>query len=537
MGCVSVKWFKNMKTAVKLIVAFMIVSAILCGVGFYGISNLGKLNESIEDMYDHRLTPILYLSEATDLFNFNRIEIRDINAMADSKEEVKEYEARIRDNTDKLDVLLDKYSSMASTPAELEKLKELPEAWQNYTAGIEDVLEVNQTDISTQDYTNYLRTGPLKTATDQLKAVMDGLIEINLAQAEEAKESGDKLYETSRYITIAVIVASVMISIGLGLLISQIIAKPLNKVVQLLGKVAEGDLSETSDMDTKDEIGQLASSVNDMVVNLRQTVGGILASSETVSAASQQISASTEEIASGSMSQASAAQTMNELFRELSAAINSVAQGAEQASELSEKTMSIAQDGGKVVQNSIDGMNRVNEQMVQLANDSHKIGEIIEVIDEIAEQTNLLALNAAIEAARAGDQGRGFAVVADEVRKLAERSSEATKQITTIIKGMQENTQHSVKVVDEGVISSQRTGEAFEHILSMVNETAYKVTEIAAASEEQAAQSAEVLEAIESISAATEEVAASSGETASTAQSMAQLAEELNGLVTIFKIE
>lgn len=537
MGCVSVKWFKNMKTAVKLIVAFMIVSAILCGVGFYGISNLGKLNESIEDMYDHRLTPILYLSEATDLFNFNRIEIRDINAMADSKEEVKEYEARIRDNTDKLDVLLDKYSSMASTPAELEKLKELPEAWQNYTEGIEEVLEVNQTDISTQDYTNYLRTGPLKTATDQLKAVMDGLIEINLAQAEEAKESGDKLYETSRYITIAVIVASVMISIGLGLLISQIIAKPLNKVVQLLGKVAEGDLSETSDMDTKDEIGQLASSVNDMVVNLRQTVGGILASSETVSAASQQISASTEEIASGSMSQASAAQTMNELFRELSAAINSVAQGAEQASELSEKTMSIAQDGGKVVQNSIDGMNRVNEQMVQLANDSHKIGEIIEVIDEIAEQTNLLALNAAIEAARAGDQGRGFAVVADEVRKLAERSSEATKQITTIIKGMQENTQHSVKVVDEGVISSQRTGEAFEHILSMVNETAYKVTEIAAASEEQAAQSAEVLEAIESISAATEEVAASSGETASTAQSMAQLAEELNGLVTIFKIE
>ena len=87
------------------------------------------------------------------------------------------------------------------------------------------------------------------------------------------------------------------------------------------------------------------------------------------------------------------------------------------------------------------------------------------MIDDIADQTNLLALNAAIEAARAGDQGRGFAVVADEVRKLAERSSEATKQITSIIKGMQSNTVLSVKAVGEGVITSQKSGEAFERII------------------------------------------------------------------------
>lgn len=181
-------------------------------------------------------------------------------------------------------------------------------------------------------------------------------------------------------------------------------------------------------------------------------------------------------------------------------------------------------------------MTRVNEQMSKLEEDSNKIGEIIEVIDDIAEQTNLLALNAAIEAARAGDQGRGFAVVADEVRKLAERSGEATKQITKIIKGMQDNTAQSVKAVEDGVVASQKTGEAFEHIMAMVNETAHKVTEIAAASEQQAAQSSEVLGSIESISAATEEAAASSEETASTAQSLAQLAEELNSSVSIFKI-
>lgn len=221
----------------------------------------------------------------------------------------------------------------------------------------------------------------------------------------------------------------------------------------------------------------------------------------------------------------------------MSDAINSVAQSAEHASELSDQTMRIAQDGGLVVTNSIQGMTVLNNQMSRLEEDSDRIGEIIAVIDDIAKQTNLLALNAAIEAARAGEQGRGFAVVANEVRKLAERSSEATKQVTNIIKEMQKNTHQSVNAVVEGVAFSQKNGEAFDHIISMVNDTAHKVTEIAAASEEQAAQSSEVLYSIESISAATEEMAASSSETATTANALAQLAEELNALVSIFKVK
>ena len=122
-------------------------------------------------------------------------------------------------------------------------------------------------------------------------------------------------------------------------------------------------------------------------------------------------------------------------------------------------------------------------KMAKLEEDSRKIGDIIEVIDDIAEQTNLLALNAAIEAARAGEQGRGFAVVADEVRKLAERSGEATKEITTIIKVMQENTRQSVQAVSDSVEQSSKTGQAFDQIIEMVNNSSQKVNEIAAACE------------------------------------------------------
>lgn len=242
-------------------------------------------------------------------------------------------------------------------------------------------------------------------------------------------------------------------------------------------------------------------------------------------------------MAATSEGQANAVQAVNERFRELSTAVQSVAKNAVEASELANETMQIARDGGHVVRTAIEGMNQVKQQVGLLEEDSAKIGEIIEVIEEIAEQTNLLALNAAIEAARAGEQGRGFAVVADEVRKLAERSGEATKQIAMIITGMQNNTKSSVNAVMEGVALSQKTGEAFEHIIEKIRESTNKSSEIAAASEEQAAQTSEVLSAVESIAASTEEAAASSEEMSSASQSLAQLAEELNQLVAEFKLK
>ncbi|MFB9756589.1 methyl-accepting chemotaxis protein [Paenibacillus hodogayensis] len=373
---------------------------------------------------------------------------------------------------------------------------------------------------------------------EKLIAAGDDLLKWQQDQLDEGSANNTKKVRSTLRTLLTLSFIALVAGIAVAFYISRQMSRAILSVARAAEEIARGDLTgEPLRLKNKDELGDLAASFNTMVGNLRSIISAVLTSSSGVSAAAQQISASTEEIAGGSTSQANAAQTINELFKELSSAIHSVARGAEEASELSGRTTDLARNGGLVVRSSNEGMERLNNQIALLAQDSLQIGEIIEVIDDIADQTNLLALNAAIEAARAGDQGRGFAVVADEVRKLAERSSEATKQITGIIKGMQRNTQLSVEAVNVGVESSNKTGEAFEHIASMVQASSQKVMEIAAASEEQAAQASDVMFSVESISAATEEAAASSEETAAAAMSLAQLAEELRETVEKFKIK
>jgi methyl-accepting chemotaxis protein len=410
----------------------------------------------------------------------------------------------------------------------------LVKSWKEFVPLNDKTIKESQKNNKAEAYELYLQS------QSELKGVLDSmnfLVKLNHDGAIQSSNDSNNAYNSGFTLMLIFIAASIAIGAGIAFFLTRAITKPLSMVTDSISEVSRGNLTIDPIMvSNQDELGQLARSTNEMVIHLRSLIKSVLESSQNVAAASQQISASSEEIAGGAMSQANSAQSVNELFRELSIVIDSVAKNAETSADLSIQAKEVAGEGGAAIASSIAAMTQVEKQMSLLQEDSDKIGEIIAVIDDIADQTNLLALNAAIEAARAGEQGKGFAVVADEVRKLAERSGKATKEIGLIISGIQKNTLKSVDAVNHAAALSEKIGTAFENIVSKVNETATQVNEIAAASEEQAAQASEVLGAVETIAAASEEAAAAAEETATSTQSLARMAEELNSSVSAFKI-
>ncbi|SDX86860.1 methyl-accepting chemotaxis protein [Paenibacillus sp. CF384] len=372
-----------------------------------------------------------------------------------------------------------------------------------------------------------------KIIMDPIKQFQDRM---NTRAENESAAAESKMYTYIYLVTASIIIVSLTMLGSVFILIRKI--RPLKLIVSKLHELADnkGDLTARLPEGSKDEIGQLAASFNLMLENYRQFVSGLLISARNMAEVARHTTKTSEEIAAGSDSQAAASQDISTLMQELTAAMESVAYNAESAADLTEEATGLANNGNVIIANSLDGMNRLNERVSILVDDSVKINQIIEVIDDIAEQTNLLALNAAIEAARAGDQGRGFAVVAEEVRKLAERSGAATKDISVIIKSMQNNMALSVEAAKESAAVAVESGTTFKAIVKQIGSVSAKVTEIAAATEEQSAQSSNILDSVQTIAAGSQQSAAGSQEAVALMRRMSDIASKLEQSVSTFKL-
>ncbi len=283
-------------------------------------------------------------------------------------------------------------------------------------------------------------------------------------------------------------------------------------------RFANGNLTvELTPAFESDEIGELYTGFNDAVNNVRDMLVTISQALSETASTSEHITEITEQLASGSARQAFQAQEISASVDELAHATAQNSQNADTSLRVAERNGQIAISGGDIVRQTLEKIEEIAsvvqksaETVERLGVSSAEIGEIVSVINDIADQTNLLALNAAIEAARAGEQGRGFAVVADEVRKLAERTSQATKQITTMVKTIQNETRVAVKAMHDGneeVIKGKElavnAGEALRQIVQSSKEVATTVQTIAEASSRQSSTSQALAQRIDAMAEVT----------------------------------
>ncbi|MBI5809696.1 MAG: methyl-accepting chemotaxis protein [Deltaproteobacteria bacterium] len=335
------------------------------------------------------------------------------------------------------------------------------------------------------------------------------------------------------------------------------IIKPIISAKETVEGFARGDLSKRAGIkvrflgrEMKDEIAALGTSVDEMASQMSKVIGAIADSSGQLASASEQLAASSTQMSDGAGKQSGQATQVATAMEEMNATVVEVAKNSQQVSESSRGAEEMASKGGEVVKQAILAMKEVAEStsltadtIKRLGKSSEKIGAIVSVIDDIADQTNLLALNAAIEAARAGDQGRGFAVVADEVRKLAERTTKATKEISGMIKSIQDETNMAVDAMAEGTVKVEKgvklaneAGDSLGKIVVGVQKVSQMISQIAGSTEQQSTTADEISRSMESIAGVSKTNVDAIGEVSRTTNEMARLASELQALVARFKI-
>jgi methyl-accepting chemotaxis protein len=381
-----------------------------------------------------------------------------------------------------------------------------------------------------------------------------------------------------------------VVSLALGFWMARTITRPVHNLLTVATAVAEGDVSNQVEVRSTDEIGELAQSFNQMVVylqeaaavadhianndltmqvkprsdkdtlghsfkkmtsNLTTVIRGLGDNAHELLSAANEIAATSEQMSRGASDQSTQVDQVASAIEEMSASIIQASKNAGTATDTSRSAAENASQGGNIVAQTIQGMQRITDQVRSsaksigaLATSADRIGEIINVIDDIADQTNLLALNAAIEAARAGEQGRGFAVVADEVRKLAERTGKATGEISEMIKSVQQQTEDAVKSMEEGIKQvesgtglADRAGQSLGEIVSMSQQVMSMVQEIATGSDEQADAAEQISKNVQQIATVVKESVKGAEQAAAAAEELNRQAESMNRTVEIFKLQ
>lgn len=553
------KKFRDFKLSKKLISGFVIVALIAVLIGGVGLFNIFRLQAVDNLLFEQNVGGIGYTGDTYGNFQGLRYALEKFkSATAAEKADVqKESDAY----TMKIEELMTGYAELADK-SNADIKAQFDENYANWNAWKDTIYKAYtaQSEGKAAEATEYFAKADeiTKTLTDGIS----NLLMLNYLDAQARSDSNNAVALSAMIAVIIISIVGVILSIVLGLGLSRVISKPINKMVEAADQIALGDVEATLDIDSKDETGQLAASLTNMIENIRKqartinqveqgdltidvdirsdkdvlgkslsglvsnmggVVSGIISAADQVASGAQLVSNSSMALSQGATEQASSIEELTASLEEISSQTTLNAQNAEKASMMATNAKTEAEQGNAQMNALLKAMDAINAS-------SSNINKVIKVIDDIAFQTNILALNAAVEAARAGQHGKGFAVVAEEVRTLAGKSANAVKDTTEMIDG-------SIRNVESGIKIANETAEALKRIVTEVSKATELVGSIAIASKEQALGIEQLNQGIIQVSQVVQSNAATSEESAAASEELSSQADQLKEVVGAFKVK
>jgi len=536
-----------MKIASKLyslVGVLLILAATVGGVGLYGMD---MAVTGLDTVYSDRVVPLRDLKDIADAYAVNivdtthkvrngRMTPKDGLTMVEQAEKLiderwKTYLGTILVDEEKK-LIAELEPRMKAADAAVAKLKPMLRE-----ARIEDIAAFAAND--------------LYPAIDPVSDSFSKLVVVQLDVAKHEFNQSQAAYHAIRTLAIALILVGMACGFGAAvLIIRRSVQRPLVQALKFAREVADGNLTASTGNINNDEIGDVLKELEIMQVKLREIVGQLRTDAEGVASSAAQLAATSTQVACATAEQSGAAASMAATVQEMTVSINHVSDRAADALTVTSTTDHLSQDGRHIIEDTVTEMQQISTIVADAAHaiqavgdSSQRISSIVQVIKDVADQTNLLALNAAIEAARAGDQGRGFAVVADEVRKLAERTAQATTEITGMIDAVQSNAATSVGAMQQAV-------SRFGHGLDMAREASNSmlnisdgaqkvvdgVNDISGALKQQSVASNEIAVNVEKIAQMAEQNRAATREAADTALLLKDLAAHTHSAVSAFRV-
>ena len=515
--------FANLKIRTGLlaaVLAFVALSVMAIGYGWYSarqdemvidtLDNAGvQQNVLIRDAYMAALRGIIHIDIALNLVKYGKLE----GAQAEQK--------AVFNFADQVSKIMGEFKALPKFNDESRKQEgPLLAAFQNLTDNMKAAVKVAA--MGDEEKYETIKTTTMQDASVELSKRLEAYSKMIQSTTTQLMERQRAIHEIMQIVYVGMLIVVILVAFAIFAYMRRGVFQPLQTAIQYFDTLASGDLTNKITMRSNNEIGQMQAALKRMQDSLARTVTAVRHGVEEINVGSKEIAAGNTDLSSRTEEQAASLQETAASMEQLASTVKQNAENARQANQLAASASEVAVRGGSAVSEVVDTMQAISAS-------SHKISEIVSVIDGIAFQTNILALNAAVEAARAGEQGKGFAVVAGEVRTLAQRSAQAAKEIKQLI-------EDSVGKVTMGSGQVERAGTTMQEIVASVKRVTDIMGEISAASEEQSGGIDQVNRAVVQMDETTQQNAALVEEAAAAAGSLRDQTQHLTKVVSMFKL-